>query len=283
MTEKYLFFDSTTNDRRRHKASDMAEFWGSFLGGGLFVDETGTAGLAATSTGQRNISVGVGDGVIYGHLYINDAPIVFSLDEADTANTRIDRIVLRFDNHIDRRFIKLFVLKGTPSSSPIPVALTRTDEVYELSIATIKVNANTASISPSDIVDERYDSSVCGIATTKYASASAFAKDVYLVDLKKNLNATNVEAAINEITRNLTVVKSSLDEMGVFKVVEWKKGAIVLKRGTFSNPNPDGNYQTDIVQEYSEDGFTLRKTTTYALGYNSDGQLVSQTLVSEVV
>lgn len=83
--------------------------------------------------------------------------------EASSTLDRIDRVVLRLNDNIDARKIDLYVIKGTAEQNPKAPILTRNDSVYDLSLATLYINANSTSISQSKITDTRLDSSVCGI------------------------------------------------------------------------------------------------------------------------
>lgn len=166
MTERYLFFNSTMNDRRRHQASDMADYWMSFLSSGL-IHQDGDPKLEVTANDtNRNINVDIGRAVIMGHLYINDDKLIHRIDDPDSLLDRIDRVVIRYDNSIENRFIKSFIIKGVEAENPEPPELTREGDIYELSLAQIHVKAGKSFIEQSDIIDERLDESVCGLASS---------------------------------------------------------------------------------------------------------------------
>lgn len=166
LAERYYFFNSTADDRRRYQASDMAEYWMSFLRSGL-IHENGKPQLEVVADGtSRNVTLKVGRAIIKGHLYINDADLKKTIDEPDSVFDRIDRLVLRYDNSLENRYIKSFIKKGEPGENPEPPALTREGEIYELSLAQIRVKAGKAFIDQSDIIDERFVESVCGLASS---------------------------------------------------------------------------------------------------------------------
>lgn len=165
MAERYLFFNSTAADRRMHQASDLADYWQSFLGSGL-IHEDGQPQLGVSANNNRQVKLSVGRAIIQGHLYINDSDLILNIENADTYLNRIDRVVLRYDNKIENRFIKAFVLKGTASETPVAPELTRNNDIYEISLAQINVVAGKSFIEQSDIVDERLDKNVCGLASS---------------------------------------------------------------------------------------------------------------------
>ncbi|MFE0619715.1 hypothetical protein [Bacillus altitudinis] len=79
---------------------------------------------------------------------------------------RIDRIVLRLDASLSTRSIRAMVIQGTPASNPTVPALTRSGDVYELSIAQVRVNANSTIIAQANITDERLNIDVCGLVNS---------------------------------------------------------------------------------------------------------------------
>lgn len=95
----------------------------------------------------------------------NGAKLSLSIDPADTVLNRIDRIIVEWKtiNYADLPEIK--VLKGTPSSTAQPPALTNNSTLRQLSLARVSVAAGTTAITASMITDERMDKSVCGIVT----------------------------------------------------------------------------------------------------------------------
>lgn len=115
------------------------------------------------------VSVNYGSALIQGYPYwLEDDGTgrkILTLDYENTSK-RIDRIVLRLDKSIAARNISLNVLKGTASAAPVAPELTRNGNVYELSLASILVAANTTSITAENITDERLLAESCGIISS---------------------------------------------------------------------------------------------------------------------
>lgn len=165
MAERYLFFNSTQTDRRRYQANDMAEYWASFLTSGL-IHEDGQPQLSITANGiNRIITVNAGRALLQGHLYLNDETML-KIEEPDALFDRIDRIVIRYDNSIENRYIKAFVKKGVVNENPIAPGLTRENDIYEISLAQIKIVGGKSFIEQADITDERLDTNLCGLASS---------------------------------------------------------------------------------------------------------------------
>jgi len=155
MAEKYMFFNSTPDDRRRHQASDMAAYWSSFLSNGLIHKD----GLPFLSLGltpdKKGLYITPGTAIINGQLYINTDNLPMTLPSV-SKETEFN-IVLRWDNRIENRYIRMFVTEG---------AITRNDSVYELLLYKVKKTATTTEISAGDVTDYRLDEQLCGIASS---------------------------------------------------------------------------------------------------------------------
>lgn len=163
MAEKYLFFNSTIDDRRKHKASDIAEYWDSFLKSGL-IHTDGKPTLKVEANGSdMEISVDLGKAVILGHLYINDSSLKKPISQSTASEDRFDRVVLRLDLNIENRYIKVFIKEGTALAPP---ELTREGNIYEVSLAQIHVKQGKSFLEQSDIIDERLDEELCGLASS---------------------------------------------------------------------------------------------------------------------
>lgn len=158
MAEYSRFFNDVDGDRE-FQAGDFAEYFSTFLSNGIF-PENGDLGLKVTEDSTMRVKVAPGYAFIDGYMYKNDGPLFFTLENSDTLMDRIDRVVIRFDEH--EREIKTTVKTGTAGSSPTPPELENTDLVKELSLAQIRVKKNSVNI---EIADERYGE-YCGVVSS---------------------------------------------------------------------------------------------------------------------
>src|SRR5699024_1909896 len=114
---------------------------------------------------DMNVSLGAGYMFANGYMYFNDSKMKLELDTADAEQSRIDRIIIRFNSDPEERTIKARILKGTPASSPKPPEITREGKdgyIHDMSVAQIYVTAGQSYVEDSDITDERADDEVCG-------------------------------------------------------------------------------------------------------------------------
>ncbi|MEK4273138.1 hypothetical protein [Paenibacillus sp. FSL R7-0026] len=163
MPQKSGFFDTTADDPRDYPAREFAEYFARFVGNGIF---SGGTKLKVSATGTNaNVKIEIGFGWINGYLYsVYDEALTLTVQPATNAD-RIDRVILRLDTSTPVRAIRAMVLQGNPAATPVVPAITRSGDVYDLSLAQILVKANTSVVLPENITDERLNSAVCGVVT----------------------------------------------------------------------------------------------------------------------
>lgn len=173
MAETSMFFDSTAEDRRRYSSAAFAKFMRLFYSDGV-VTNGGNSLQVRKSSSNLSITVDTGSAIVQGYAYFNeDAPLSLPVTAAHASLPRIDRVVLRLDLTLSARDISAAILTGTPAASPTPPALTRTENVWELSLAQLRIPANAVTI--QTVTDERLDADVCGISEGLYTlDASEF-------------------------------------------------------------------------------------------------------------
>ncbi|WFD12017.1 hypothetical protein [Tepidibacter hydrothermalis] len=163
--EKYSFFDSTIDDERNYSAQEFADFFKSVLGTGIL--NGGENLQVGCENNSMNIFIKPGEAWIEGYKYsLGSGNLNLTIDAADPTQDRIDRIIIRLDKTLENRYIKAFVLKGNPGATPAPCNLTRNENIYEISLAKIRIIAGKSFIQASSITDERLDTNVCGVANS---------------------------------------------------------------------------------------------------------------------
>lgn len=165
MPEFYRFFDSTLDDIREYNAEDVAEYFRLALTSGIY--NGGTNLQVVASGGDMSVDVVDGFACINGYLYKVSEGVNLTIETAHTTYDRIDRIVIRWDKREESRFIKAMVLKGVEGNEPVPPAITREGDIYELALAQVYVQAGKSYISGSNVTDERLNAEVCGLINSQ--------------------------------------------------------------------------------------------------------------------
>lgn len=203
MKKTYAF--NSMNGDRTYNADDIASDKAIFYSDGVVIQGGGILGtqLQVSAVSGMQVKVNNGIGIIQGRT-VNfygtaDGSEAVTLDTADATYDRIDRVVLELNLGSGIRDITAKVVKGTPASSPTAPSLTRNETVYQISLAQVRVVANTSTV--GTITDERSNATVCGISNVRVGisgneavtiSISNTAKTLYGLD---TVNA-NVEKAL---------------------------------------------------------------------------------------
>ena len=159
-TEKFFPFRSVAGDRK-YSAEEWAAYFALFLSNGVFYGSADK--LKVTEDEGTKVKIRKGAGFIAGRMYMLETDKIITLDTADGALNRIDRIVLRCD--YTNRIIKIDVLKGSYSKNPTAPEITRNADLYELALADVYVAAGTIKITTANITDQRLNTALCGIVT----------------------------------------------------------------------------------------------------------------------
>ena len=158
------FFNSVDEDRL-YNADDISLFFNHlFTDGVMSLPEDALQVTAGTGLSVR---AAPGIGMIQSRYLYNTGVEEIALAPAHDTYPRIDRIVMRLDLTASGRLLSLAALTGTASAQPMAPELTRTREIWELSLAQVGVHQNATAV--SDILDERLDDAVCGLVKAKFA------------------------------------------------------------------------------------------------------------------
>ena len=166
---KALFFNalpdeaSVTGYDRNYNADDISNWLGVVWENGVCKTDVVSSvpqGLKVVEASGLTLNVKAGKAAIKGKAFINDALESFTITANGTASNRYDYIVIKYDNNVSVRDIKLELRTGT-SAIPTVSNLTRTNKVYELMLAYIKVAPSATAITQTDITDTRGDKDLC--------------------------------------------------------------------------------------------------------------------------
>lgn len=284
MPEFSSFFDSTGTDEREYTADQFADYFRSFLTNGIF---NGGEALRVSADGNdMRTFIKPGKSWINGYLYkVYDENFYITHDVADPSLDRIDRVVLRLDTSLEKRSISAVILKGTPASQPIVPPIVRENNIYDLALAQVIIEAGKSFIEAYQIADERLDSTVCGLVnsliqadTTEifnqyqlwYDQKTTDQKDIYEVWFNQFTDDKNIEYngwyqpfknnAETVWTDWFTTVKNQYDTLNIndMKDLVSKLNADVLSilfELALNNLIADDNLKTVYVDE--ADSFTV--------------------------
>ncbi len=171
MAERSGFFNAVNVNGvydRTYNANDYSDNLAVVINNGVL--RSNNDDLKVTANGMV-ATVGSGRAWINGHYYYNDTPLTLSAIVAPIGGSRYDRIMLRYDNSINERNVKIVYVQGVAGSTPAKPVPTRTSAIYELVLADIYVEANATSIS---VTDTRSDQNLCGWVYSTSGDGSFF-------------------------------------------------------------------------------------------------------------
>lgn len=263
MALKYGFFNSENGDRK-YNADDISNFFYKLISDGVLA--TPSTNLQVQAGSGMTVLVAPGYGMICAK-YINATTAQsVKLEAADIALNRIDRIVIRLDRNA--RQITVAAKKGTPAANPAAPALTRTADVYELSLARIAVAHGTAAITQAEITDERSNTAVCGYITgmiDQIDTTELFAQ--FTAAFEHWYDGVKDEVLRNTLVRRYTSSTAST----------------ALRTSIFPIEIPEFNASLDTLNVYVN-GFRLNPGTDYTLEYTAEiGDYVALTKALDVV
>lgn len=170
MAEHFSFFDPVqlpdgTYDRE-YNAEKFTKYFGVLVTTGVM---KGEGNMLAVSVSGSNMVTKINTGVAFveAKYYENDSFKELTHDTESLGNSRIDRIVIRMDLSTEARYVRVFIKKGVPSTNPVPPTLTQTPNLYEISLAQVKVVGGQTFISVDAVMDERGKDVICPWAGSK--------------------------------------------------------------------------------------------------------------------
>jgi len=64
---------------------------------------------------------------------------------------------------LENRYVKAFILKGESKEEPEAPKLTRDENIYEISLAQIRIIAGKSFIGETEVMDERFNEMYVGL------------------------------------------------------------------------------------------------------------------------
>lgn len=125
-----------------------------------------SSNLQVSAGTGMSVVVSPGFAIVNGCLKLEETQRTLAIQSSGTSYDRIDTVVMRLDDNDEARNCDLYVLEGTPATSPVRPQLTRTGTVWEIGLADIFVAKNTAAVSNQRITDTRYETSRCGVISS---------------------------------------------------------------------------------------------------------------------
>lgn len=259
MAVKYFPFNSAIVNGQPDRAANadiLALYLKTFFTDGVVLHKS--AALQVNAKTGLTVQIEPGTAFLDGRILYNDSVESIALDDAEINLNRIDRIIFRLD--YVNRLMEFDVLKGEPGSNPMPPALKRDADAWEMCLAEVRVNALVTNITQSNITDTRANSDVCGIvvAAIQQLDTATFYEQ-YRQQFEEALNAAN--ESFDDF------MEESNDEFDAFKIelATWKSEQEVII----------GNMIADLKGQGFENAAVYTATTMAAASWDANAKTYS--------
>uniref|UniRef100_A0AAU8B0H2 Receptor-binding protein n=1 Tax=Dulem virus 36 TaxID=3145754 RepID=A0AAU8B0H2_9CAUD len=252
MEERSMFFDSVQTGAssydRIYNSDDFSDFFASFIGNGVILNSAPQPLQTVVKSGMV-VTVKAGKAMINGHMYELKEDTDITLTQNTTSSVRRTMILLELNGQT--RDITLQTKNFSGSLIP-----SRTETLYQLFLANIRMPVNATSVSAADISDRRAVASECGWVTgfiEQFDSTDLFAEfegafNDWFDTLKGKLGtdvATSLQNQIDALSadtgwKSITSFENSFTQAST----EWdsqcayrKVGKTVYLRGSVKSPS----------------------------------------------
>nr|DAJ81914.1 MAG TPA: Receptor Binding Protein [Caudoviricetes sp.] len=242
MAEKSGFFDAkmTSGEPDRiYSADDINNIFAGLLSDGVFRYYKNA--LLVSPAAGLSVNVDTGKAIVNNHWYINTTIKPLELSTAHATMPRYSSVVIRYTR--SDRSVALAVVDGDPANTPNVPELMQTDDIYEIRLADILVEAGAMSITDK-VTDRRsycsgiVDSPEVDYRRYEYVVSSAAGETTievpgsYKLTINSNLkvycngllcNSSEYTLLPNESTGNYMVVFNSAKYKGaelVFVIID---------------------------------------------------------------
>lgn len=154
------FFNSLNGDRL-YNAEQMSEYFKGIISDGV-AENIGGA-LQVLSGSGMTVNVQSGRAFIDCRWLENNAVESITINPSHATLKRYTAVVVRLD--YSNRIMSITTKDGTPATTPTKPSMTRNEQLYEMCLAYVLVEAGATSISQSKITDTRANKNLCGWVT----------------------------------------------------------------------------------------------------------------------
>lgn len=162
--------------------------------------------LEVTQVDGTHVQVNTGNIVVNGRTSFIESPIQLEITKGGSGTQLLSRIVVELNLSSTINCFRLLVLEGGLAESPVVPELTRTEEIYQMSLATVQSDISGIV----SITDDRSTESLCGISQVLIGVRPPLpvtgdeASNIGYDGSVSGLVGTNVQDAIDELADGLT-------------------------------------------------------------------------------
>lgn len=194
------------------------------------VFQTPVDGLQVVAKSGMTVTVKKGGCHIEGALATQETDLDITLNPSSASQSRIDRIVARFDTSLSVRSVEIYKKEGVLSTNPQPPDIVREQNYYEIVLADITIAKGATEVSNANIKDQRLNSELCGLVVPAIPTPLDFTAlynqyqaslDEYMELVENAISGTeagNLQGQITnlstKVTNNTTAITENTSDIG---------------------------------------------------------------------
>lgn len=257
------FFNSLNGDRL-YNAEQMSEYFKGIISDGV-AENIGGALQVLSGSGMA-VNVQSGRAFIDCRWLENNAVESITINPSHATLKRYTAVVVRLD--YSNRIMSITTKDGTPATTPTKPSMTRNEQLCEICLAYVLVEAGATSISQSKITDTRANKNLCGwvtgvieqVDTTTLFNQweAAYNENIGEMESWEDTQKTAFEEWLSTLTEQLTV--------GAY-IKEFKKN-VTLASGASRTIQLDWNnytYEATDVFFVNLNGLKAEESADYTL------------------
>ncbi|UJA30855.1 hypothetical protein [Clostridium sporogenes] len=133
-----------------------------------------------------------------------------------------------------------------------------------------------------DVLDEDTAGNLLNLITKNEGNINNIKSELADITTKQNDNNEQINESIDNIRKELesyNYYAYNKDGEGIFTIVDYKRNDNTLyMKSTLSNPNSNGNYQTNTWNFYNDTGSKIIKTIIWTINYDEEGDIISEVI-----
>lgn len=150
MSVTFGFYNSLNHDRT-YDAIQMSSIFDGIIKDGIF--ESIGDQLEVSANSGMVITVGTGRAWFDHTWTLNDSLLPLTVPDAEVVLDRIDSVILEVNADVMTRANSIYIVSGTPSSSPVHPDLIDNEDVHQYRLADIAVGAGVTEITQAEITN----------------------------------------------------------------------------------------------------------------------------------
>lgn len=190
--------------------------------------------LEVTQVDGTHVQVNTGNIVVNGRTSFIESPIQLEITKGGSGTQLLSRIVVELN--LSMNCFRLLVLEGGLAENPVVPELTRTEEIYQMSLATVQSDISGIV----SITDDRSTESLCGISQVLIGVRPPLpvtgdeASNIGYDGSVSGLVGTNVQDAIDEVV-DLAETPPSYDTQINLLASGWSAGSQTVTISGFTS------------------------------------------------